>query len=191
MLLAGERIYLRPFEAGDAEVLLRLIKRNRNFWGKTEPEWQAGYYTFDGQLQNIRFFQEGIQKGLFYTFGIFNKKTHQLMGIINLYDIKGGPYQCGVVGYAIDRAQNGKGLATESLKLILSFAFDSLKLNRVSAEVMPRNNPSIRVLEKAGFQKEGFKKNNILIQGEWESHLQYGILKKDWAPFFEKKSSRN
>jgi [ribosomal protein S5]-alanine N-acetyltransferase len=191
MLLAGERIYLRPFEDRDVQALLRLIKRNRAFWGKTEPEWQAGYYTFEGQLQNIRFFQDGIQKGLFYTLGIYDKGTHKLMGIINLYDIKGGPFQSGVVGYAVDKSHNGKGLGTESLRLILSFAFNTLQLNRISAEVMPRNHPSIRVLEKAGFQKEGFRRDNIQIQGVWESHLQYGLLKKDWAPFYGKKDSKN
>jgi [ribosomal protein S5]-alanine N-acetyltransferase len=187
MLLTGERIYLRPFEEGDAHALLRIIKRNRTFWGKTEPAWQADYYTLEGQLQNIRFFRDGIQKGQFYTLGIYDRRTHILMGIINLYEIKGTPFQSGVVGYAIDKDQNGKGLGTESLRLLLSFAFNTLRLNRVSAEVMPRNYPSIRVLEKAGFQKEGFRRDNILIQGNWESHLQYGLLKKEWAPFPGKK----
>ncbi|MGF2614917.1 GNAT family N-acetyltransferase [Rossellomorea aquimaris] len=180
MILKGERIYLRPFEEGDAETLVRLVNRNRTFWGETEPDWQEGYYTLEGQLQNIRYFHTGIQSGQFYTFGIFTKRNHILTGIINLYDIKRGPFQSGVIGYCLDQSQNGKGLGTESVRLILSFALESLQLNRISAEVMPRNYPSIRVLEKAGFQKEGFKRDNIMIKGAWESHLQYGVLKKDW-----------
>ncbi|MGM0846183.1 MAG: GNAT family N-acetyltransferase [Bacillota bacterium] len=181
MTLTGARLYLRPFEESDAEELVRLIKRNRTFWGETEPDWQEGYYTFEGQLQNIHFFQNGLQNGLFYTFGIFSKKNHRLMGIINLYEVKRGPFQSGVIGYSIDKAHNGKGLATESLRLILPFAFNTLQLNRISAEVMPRNYPSIRVLEKAGFQKEGFRRDNVKINGVWESHLQFALLKKDWA----------
>ncbi|MGD6965950.1 GNAT family N-acetyltransferase [Rossellomorea vietnamensis] len=181
MVLTGERIYLRPFEESDAEILYKLITRNKSFWGETEPDWQEGYYTFEGQLQNIRYFQTGMGQGQFFTFGIFTKRKHNLIGIINLYEVKRGPFQSGVIGYCLDKNFNGRGLGTESLRLILPFAFITLELNRLSAEVMPRNYPSIRVLEKAGFQKEGFRRDNIMIKGAWESHLQFALLKKDWV----------
>lgn len=189
MLLTGERIYLRAFEESDAQSLVRLIKRNRMFWGQTEPQWEAGYYTFEGQLQNIRYFREGFQLGQFYTFGVYERGTDNLIGLVNLYEVKGGPFQSAMVGYSVDKNHTGKGIASESLSLVLSFAFDALQLNRVSAEVMPRNGSSVRVLEKAGFQKEGFRRNNILIRGAWESHLQYALLKKDWALFLGKQGS--
>ncbi|WP_409253024.1 GNAT family N-acetyltransferase [Bacillus sp. SCS-153A] len=181
MLLTGERIYLRPFEDNDAESLLRLVKRNKTFWGQTEPEWQAGYYTFEGQLQNIHYFREGFRRGQFYTLGIYDKGNQRLIGIVNLYDVKGGPFQSAMAGYSVDKKHIGKGIASESLQLLLSFAFQVLQLNRVAAEVLPRNGSSLRVLEKAGFQKEGFRRDNILIGGVWESHLQYALLKKEWT----------
>ncbi|WP_456272216.1 GNAT family N-acetyltransferase [Bacillus sp. AK031] len=180
LILKGQRVYLRSFEDADAENLTKLILRNKTFWGKTEPEWHAEYYTFEGQKQNIRYFHSGLQKGTFYTLGIFAKETHTLIGIINLYEVKSGPFQSASVGYSVDRNQTGKGICTESLNLVLAFAFQQLNLNRVAAEVMPGNYPSVRVLEKAGFQKEGFARENLLINGTWENHLQYSLLKKEW-----------
>jgi [ribosomal protein S5]-alanine N-acetyltransferase len=180
VMLIGERVFLRPFEDGDARALVKIIIHNRPFWGRSEPDWPESYYTFEGQIQNIRFFREGIQKGQHYSFGIFDKSTYRLIGLINLYDIKWGPFQSAVAGYSLDKEHNGKGLGTESLRVILHFAFNALKLNRVSAEVMPRNIPSIRVLEKAGFKEEGLRRESTLIKGIWETHLQYGLLKKEW-----------
>ncbi|RIW33312.1 N-acetyltransferase [Bacillus salacetis] len=180
MIIVGDRIFLRTFEEGDAKALTKIITRNKPFWGRAEPDWPESYYTVEGQIHNIRFFREGIQKGQHYSFGIFDKGTYKLIGLINLYDIKWGPFRSGVVGYSVDKKHNGKGVGTESLLLILGFTFNHLNLNRVSAEVLPRNAPSIRVLEKAGFLKEGIKRDSTLIQGTWETHLQFGLLKKEW-----------
>jgi [ribosomal protein S5]-alanine N-acetyltransferase len=180
MLLAGKKIYIRTLDEGDAVELAELLKRNKTFWGETEPDWEAGYSQIRNQLHNIHYFREGMTRGDLYTFGIYNRRDNRLIGIINLYDIKRGPFQSASAGIAIDSNNNSKGVGTDSLKLLLSFGFDTLHLNRVSAEVMPRNAASVRVLEKAGFQNEGLKRDNILINGRWESHLQYALLRKEW-----------
>ncbi|RIW33313.1 N-acetyltransferase [Bacillus salacetis] len=181
MLLVGGSIYLRTLEEGDAAALAGLIKSNKTFWGETEPDWETGFSRVTNQLQNIQYFRDGFSRDEFYTFGIFERRSNSLIGVINLYDVKRGPFQSASAGIAIDKNNNSKGVGTDSLKLLLSFAFNSINLNRVSAEVMPRNAASVRVLEKAGFQSEGLKRENILVNGRWESHLQYALLKKEWA----------
>jgi len=57
------------------------------------------------------------------------------------------------IGYWIGKQYQGKGIATECVKLVVNYAFDVLKLKEISAYVFPNNNPSIRVLEKNGFVK--------------------------------------
>ncbi|MNN91526.1 putative ribosomal N-acetyltransferase YdaF [compost metagenome] len=79
------------------------------------------------------------------------------------------------MGYYIDQIHNGKGYATAAVSLCLKKAFNEIGLHRVEAGVMPRNLPSIRVLEKVGFRHEGLAKTYLKINGTWEDHRIFAI----------------
>ncbi|MNR24376.1 putative ribosomal N-acetyltransferase YdaF [compost metagenome] len=80
----------------------------------------------------------------------------------------------------MDQAHNGKGYMTEAIQLILNFAFTEAGLQRVEAGVMPRNLGSIRVLEKAGFQREGLARKLLEINGVREDHVMFAMLVEDY-----------
>jgi ribosomal-protein-alanine N-acetyltransferase len=67
----------------------------------------------------------------------------------------------------------------ESLRLILAAAFGPIGLHRIQAAIMPHNEPSIRVAEKAGFQREGYARRYLKLNGKWEDHYLYAILADD------------
>ena len=67
----------------------------------------------------------------------------------------------------------GRGVATHALAALLRIAFDELRLHRVQAAVMPRNTPSIRVVEKCGFALIGLSPRYLCINGVWEDHLLF------------------
>ncbi|MBL3644630.1 GNAT family N-acetyltransferase [Bacillus sp. RHFB] len=71
--------------------------------------------------------------------------------------------QSALIGYYLDQKNNGNGYTTEAVNLVIDYAFRTLSLHRIEAGVMPNNIGSIRVLEKAGFHKEGIAKQNIKI----------------------------
>lgn len=60
--------------------------------------------------------------------------------------------------------------------MVCDFAFNSLKIHRIEAGVLPRNIASQRVLEKNGFEREGLSRKNVEINGVWEDHYLYGRL---------------
>lgn len=180
MELEGTMVMLRPLRDSDAESLVTLVQNNKSFWAETEPRREESFYTIETQRSHIQICSTKIRKGTSYTFGIFSIESGELIGDISLYDVRKHPFHSALVGYSIDQYQLGKGFGTESLKLMLGFAFNQLKLHRVTAGVMPRNFPSIRVLEKAGFQKEGLSRENVCINGRWEDHLQFSILRREW-----------
>ncbi|PAD66479.1 hypothetical protein CHH83_23805 [Bacillus sp. 7586-K] len=111
-----------------------------------------------------------------YNFGIFKIENDELIGTIGLFRILRGPLQSAIVGYSLDKNNNGKGYATEAVKLIVNYGFTTLKLHRIEAGVMPHNISSIKVLEKAGFEKEGISKKNVKINGRWEDHQTLAII---------------
>ena len=69
---------------------------------------------------------------------------------------------------------------TEAVELILGYAFKTLKLHRVEANVQPRNTASIKVLQKTNFTKEGFSTKYLKIGGRWRDHERWAIIVEDW-----------
>ena len=69
---------------------------------------------------------------------------------------------------------------TEAVGLALGHAFNELRLHRVEANVQPNNSPSIAVLERNGFVKEGFSRRYLKIGGRWRDHERWAIIKEDW-----------
>ena len=71
-------------------------------------------------------------------------------------------------------------LATDAARSAVAFAFGEAELHRVQAGVMPRNGPSIRVLEKIGMRYEGVALRYLLINGVWENHRMYAVTADEW-----------
>lgn len=85
------------------------------------------------------------------------------------------------LGYALGRAYWGKGYMAKALPALLVFAFEQLNLHRVFADTDPRNVPSIRVLERLGFRREGLLREHYLVQGEPQDAIVYGLLRSEWT----------
>lgn len=84
------------------------------------------------------------------------------------------------LGFALARIYWGKGYMSEALSTLLVFAFREMQLHRVWADTDPRNGPSIRLLERLGFRREGLLREHYLVQGEPQHAIEYGLLWTDW-----------
>ena len=83
------------------------------------------------------------------------------------------------MGYFLDQARGGRGLASEAVALALRFAFGPARLHRVQAAVMPHNVRSARVLEKNGFRREGFAPRYLRLDGAWQDHDLFAITAEE------------
>lgn len=176
MKINGNAIYLRPLEPPDAEGILDLQLRNKDFFKKYSGTRTDDFYTLDYQLKSITTSISQREKDEKYSFGIFLKETDALIGGISLSEILRGPLQSCFIGYTLDKPHNGKGYMTEAVRLLVDFGFKELKLHRIEAGVMPHNLGSLRVLEKSGFHKEGIARKNVEINGKWEDHQVLAII---------------
>jgi ribosomal-protein-alanine N-acetyltransferase len=75
-----------------------------------------------------------------------------------------------------------KGYMTAAVRAVLPFAFTTLRLHRIEAACIPANVASMRLLEKTGFQREGFARQYLCIDGVWQDHLLYARLRGDPPP---------
>ena len=68
----------------------------------------------------------------------------------------------------------------EALRALLDFGFGELDLNRIEADIDPRNSASARTLERLGFTKEGYLRERWIVGDEVSDTALYGLLRREW-----------
>lgn len=143
-------------------------------------------YWSSGPLQNreaaAAMQREIVQHNLSDTqmkWGLALRETNKLIGTVTLFNlsISNGRAE---IGYAMGSAYWGKGYMNEALKALIVHAFDVMNFRRLEADVDPRNDASIRTLERLGFQREGFLRERWHVGGELQDAYFYGLLKREW-----------
>ncbi|MGE7435928.1 GNAT family N-acetyltransferase [Kitasatospora sp. NPDC001175] len=92
-----------------------------------------------------------------------------------------GDHRSATLGYALRRDAWGNGYATEITALLCEFGFRTLGLHRLAARVDPENTASVRVLTKAGFQREGRIRHDLWLRGTWYDSLLFSLLEDEWV----------
>lgn len=178
--LIGQQCLLRTFTPSDAKALAKLLADNKYYWSTYEPLHREEFYTEDAQYKKILEGLHLLQNNREFSFGIFHPTTGQLIGHISLYAIKRLPYSSAFIGYSMDQNFIGRGIVTEAVHLVMDFAFNTINIHRIEAYVAPQNSASVRVLEKAGFTREGLLRELLFINGKWVDHYMYAILQREY-----------
>ena len=84
------------------------------------------------------------------------------------------------IGFGIIPDERCKGCATEAVDLIVDYLFLTNNIVRVQADTGTENKASQRVLEKAGFEKEGIIRSHYFCTGRWRDSFLYSILREEW-----------
>jgi RimJ/RimL family protein N-acetyltransferase len=84
------------------------------------------------------------------------------------------------IGYSLVPSERGKGYGTEAVGIMVDYLFLSKDVMRVQACTDARNVASQRVLEKAGFKKEGTLRKFLFIRGEFRDACVYSIIREEW-----------
>ena len=82
----------------------------------------------------------------------------------------------GTIGYWMGERYAGQGAMFDALQCVIPFAFTTLRLHRLEAACIPSNKRSVRLLEKAGFQREGLLRSYLCINGSWHDHYLYARI---------------
>ncbi|WP_322923592.1 GNAT family N-acetyltransferase [Paenibacillus campi] len=175
-LLQTERIQVRLIDTVDAEQVLALENHNRDFFQHFTGARAESFYTLAGQRELAQSRMERAAQDHGYWFVIIQRETEQIIGLMMLSEVVRDNLQSCWIGYFLDQQHNGKGLMTEAVKLVVQYAFEQLHFHRLEAGVMPHNIGSIRVLEKAGFEREGLARKNVRINGVWQDHVTMAIV---------------
>ncbi|PCN48551.1 alanine acetyltransferase [Curtobacterium sp. 'Ferrero'] len=165
---------LRPIEPGDAPDLAALVTANAEHLRPWEPQRPDSWFTVAGQLDTITQLRAAERRGTGQSFVI--DSDGEIVGRITLSGITRGALQSCALGYWVRADRQGRGHATEAVRLAVSHAFDRLGLHRVQAETLPENHRSQRVLERNGFVRYGVAPEYLQIAGQWRDHVMFQVV---------------
>jgi len=180
--IVGDSVVLRAPQMSDYAEWAALREASRDFLTPWEPTWPPDDLTRASYRRRIRRYAEDQRSDLAYPLFVFRKSDNVLLGGLTLANIRRGCAQAGNLGYWMEAAYSRQGYMTAAVKLVIPFAFETLRLHRVEAACIPGNVASVRLLEKTGFRREGFAREYLCIDGAWQDHLLYARLKHDAAP---------
>ena len=115
-----------------------------------------------------------------FQWGIAERATGTIVGTCTLAWLSAA-HRRAEVGYALARDAWGRGYAAEALHALIGFAFETLVLHRLEADVDPRNERSIRALLREGFEREGYLRERYHVSGEVQDAVLFGLLRRDWS----------
>ncbi|MEV6907607.1 GNAT family protein [Amycolatopsis sp. NPDC051071] len=84
------------------------------------------------------------------------------------------------LGYAMAAEQWGNGYTTDAVQTILTFAFGTLDLHRITAAIGPDNHASQAVVKKLGFTREGVLRDHVFTNGAWRDSVLFSVLNREW-----------
>jgi [ribosomal protein S5]-alanine N-acetyltransferase len=173
--LATGRLDLRPMRMDDAESLFRIYSDPQfaRYWS-AEP-WTS-LSQASAQIENdLREMAAGERLRL----GIFLRSRSVLIGTCSLFQLVPSCRRA-ELGYGIAREHWRHGYMFEAVSALVKLAFDDVGLNRLEADVDPRNTASVRSLEKLGFKHEGHLRERWIVGGETSDSAIYGLLAREY-----------
>jgi RimJ/RimL family protein N-acetyltransferase len=104
---------------------------------------------------------------------MLEKEGNQIIGDIGLHFLADENIM--EIGYTLGKNHRGRGYASEAVKRVVQFAFETLNKKEIIASVDPNNTPSIKLLESIGFHKKSHSVKSLFFKGEWVDDVVYAL----------------
>ena len=170
--IAGKKVFLRSPTRNDQAELIALNRSSMRFYRglvspPTSPEQFADFLQRSNREDSVSLL-------------ICLVATNAIIGAINLSQIFRRGFQNAYLGYYVGAPYAGRGFMSEALQLVLRYAFATLQLHRLEANIQPGNVASIQLVKRAGFVREGYSRRYLKVCGRWRDHERWAIIAEEW-----------
>jgi RimJ/RimL family protein N-acetyltransferase len=174
--LRTSRLELRPTHPTDAAAMFAIYSDPKvmRYW--SEPPWTAIEQAERAVARDLQAFEAGQALRL----AIERLEDREVIGQCTLYNFV-GTCRRAEIGYSLAASAWGQGYMHEALSELVRYAFEVLDLNRIEADIDPRNLASEKSLRRLGFVREGLLRERWIVNGEVSDTSFYGLLRTEWA----------
>lgn len=173
-----DRLILRLLGEEEAPVVLQFYRKNRAVFEPYEAIHPEQFYTESYQRTLLNCELSLTLKHNLIRFYVFRRENpDEIIGTVCFRNIDRSTYYSCETGYRFSPAYWHKGYAREALAFGIQLMFEEFHLHRIEATVMLENTASIRLLESLAFQQEGIAREYALIQGKWEDHIRFALIR--------------
>ncbi len=171
--LKTERLILRPVGQNDAMSIFRY---------RSDAETNKYQGWIPKTIDDLNSFLKRISPKInmvdtWFQFVIIHGDSSYIIGDLGIHFLDDEQAE---IGCTLEKSQQGKGYASESIKAVINYLFVELNKHRIVGSIDPRNTKSIAMLERLGFRREAHFKESLLINGAWQDDVVYAMLKKEW-----------
>jgi RimJ/RimL family protein N-acetyltransferase len=174
VFLDGERVSLRTIEEEDLATLQEVVndRRIRRPIGRSRPL---------NRVQEREWFEDAVcdDDTVHLLIAVESDSGPSAVGVVGLdpIDREAGTAE---LGYWVAPDHQQQGYGSEAVELAIGYGFDRLRLHRIAARVFAFNEPSSKLLERAGFTREGVHRDAVFVDGEYCDTHWYGLLDEEW-----------
>lgn len=179
--LETPRLRVRLAGKADVPAVLDFYLTNQERLRPFDPERPDYFYTEQFWMRQVERNTEDFASGRALRFFLFpTDAPERVIGNIGFFNFVRGIAEHCTTGYSIDGEYEGRGLMREAMQSALDFVFHSLNFHRIEASYMPHNRRSGFLLRKLGFVVEGYSRDFLRINGQWEDHVRTALMNPDW-----------
>ncbi|WP_421210456.1 ribosomal protein S5-alanine N-acetyltransferase [Aeromonas enteropelogenes] len=174
--LKTTRTHLTVLSPDQAPMMLDFYRRNRAHLTPWEPLRDERFYTLPYWHARLQESYGQFFHGTGVNLAALDPAGERVIATCNFSNILMGIFKACHLGYAVDQQHQGQGLMQEVLPVAIDYLFREHGLHRIMACYMPANHRSGALLERLGFEREGYAREYLMINGRWEDHILTSLI---------------
>jgi ribosomal-protein-alanine N-acetyltransferase len=176
-------LILRPIRYRDKKEWMQVRSRNSEWlapWEASNPAPGGALPDYRQMVRSLKFqAAQGTALPFLITERTPRSATPVIVGQLTVSSIVWGSAMMATLGYWVDQARAGHGIAPTAVAMATDHCFQALGLHRMEINIRPENGPSLRVVEKLGFRDEGYRPRFLHINGEWADHRTFALTAEE------------
>ncbi|WP_075180972.1 ribosomal protein S5-alanine N-acetyltransferase [Pantoea sp. 1.19] len=180
--LTTDRLVVRLVHERDAWRMADYYAENRAFLQPWEPLRDDSHCYPSGWQARLGLITEMHRQGSAYYFVVMDPQETCVRGVANFSNVLRGAFHACYLGYSLGEQWQGQGMMFEALQAAIRYMQRQQRMHRIMANYMPHNQRSGNLLTRLGFEREGYAKAYLLINGRWQDHVLTALTSTDWTP---------
>ncbi len=165
---------------GHEEILANYFAVNEEHFRQWSPAVPKGHHSVDSWKQRLEEREIEFENGVSAHFIGTDESESYVIGSCSLSNITRGMFQAGHMGYSIARRFEGQGYMKKIVSHVIAYGFNEMKLHRIMANHMPSNYRSEALLKSLQFEREGYAREYLMINGKWEDHVLNSLVNDNY-----------